>query len=89
MKKILVALLTVLIVSTMCFGFAGCALLEMFDDNKNVVDLGDGETAVKWNLVSNNNKLSNVQNAYFEFDSKNFKYYEDGVLKKQGEHHIT
>jgi len=89
MKKILVALLTVLLVSTMCFGFAGCALLEMFDDNKNVVDLGDGETAVKWNLVSNNNKLSNVQNAYFEFDSKNFKYYEDGVLKKQGEHHIT
>ena len=33
--------------------------------------------------------LSNVKSACFEFGDKNFKYYEDGMLKKEGTHRIT
>lgn len=89
MKKILVVLLATLLLCTTCFALCGCGLLEIFDDNGDVVDLGNGETPVKWNLVSNSNKLRPVYSAYFEIDSKTFKYYENDVLKKQGQHHIT
>lgn len=85
MKKILSILLAILI----AFGLTGCALTEFLDDKKEVVDLGDGETAVKWNLVVNDNEYRPVESAYFEFDQTDFKYYENGLLKKQGTHRIT
>ncbi len=85
MKRILTLLL---IISTL-LSLSGCALAELFDDGKNVVDLGDGEEAVRWNLVFNNNEYSTVNEAYFEFDKDSFRYYENGALKKEGTHRIT
>jgi hypothetical protein len=61
----------------------------LFEDNKNVVDLGNGSNYVKWNLADNNNEYSTVTDAYFEFNKDSFRYYEDGVLKKEGTHRIT
>ena len=85
MKKIL----AVLLIMIMAFGLTGCALAELFGDKDNVVDLGDGKRAVKWNLVINDNDLIPVESAYFEFDQDSFKYYENGQLKKEGTHRIT
>jgi len=85
MKKILSILLAVL----MTLGLSGCALFEFLHDGDNIVNLGDGKTAVKWHLVSNDNALKPVSSAYFEFDQTSFKYYENGVLKKEGTHRIT
>lgn len=85
MKRIISVLLIVL----MTFGFTGCALLELLKDDENVVDLGDGEAAVKWHLVSNDNAYRTVDSAWFEFDKDSFRYYENGVLKKEGTHRIT
>lgn len=85
MKKILSILLAVL----MTLGLSGCALFEFLHDGDNIVNLGDGKTAVKWHLVSNDNALKPVSSAYFEFDESSFKYYENGVLKKEGTHRIT
>ena len=82
-------LLALLIVFSMVFGFSGCALLELIQSEKAVVDLGNGENFVKWNLVSQNNEYSTVESAYFEFNEDAFKYYENGVLKKEGTHRIT
>ena len=63
MKKILV-LLIILILS---FSFSGCALTELLNDEKNVIDVSNGESYVKYNLVSNNNEYRPVESAYFEF----------------------
>ena len=73
----------------MAFGLTGCAFFDWFHDNDNVVDLGDGKNAVKWNLVSNDNEYRLVDSAYFEFTQSSFKYYENGNLKKEGTHRIT
>ena len=85
MKKIF----SVLLILSMLLCLSGCALTEMFQNKNNVVDLGSGETPVKWNLVSNTNKYSSVESAYFEFTKDSFKYYENGALKKEGTHRIT
>lgn len=71
------------------FALSGCAFGELIGNNDNVVDLGNGEELVRWNLVSQNNEYSTVKEAYFEFNEKTFRYYEDGVLKKEGGHRIT
>ena len=80
---------TVLLILSMIFSLSGCALSELFNNNKNTVDLGNGEASVKWHLVSNTNEYSTVENAYFEFTKDTFKYYENGALKKEGTHRIT
>ena len=85
MKK----LFSVLLALSLLLGLFGCAFVEMLENDKNVVDLGNGEEAVRWHLVSHNNEYSSVKEAYFEFDEKTFRYYEDGVLKKEGGHRIT
>ena len=85
MKKII----SLIIVFVTVFGLSGCAFFEIFDDNSDVVDLGEGESYVRWNLVENDNEYSTVESAYFEFNSESFKYYEDGALKKEGTHRIT
>ena len=51
--------------------------------------MGNGETSIRWNLVLNDNEYRPVESAYFEFNNKTFKYYEDGILKKEGTHRIT
>ncbi len=85
MKKILAIIFTFLI----CLTFSGCFLSELSNDKKNIVDLGNKQTFVKWNLVHNNNLYRQVESAYFEFNNETFKYYENGELKKQGSHRIT
>ena len=85
MKKIL----TFILVLAMMVSLSSCVLLELFNDQSNVVDLGNGSESVRWNLVHNNNEYSTVKSAYFEFNKDTFKYYEDGVLKKEGTHRIT
>ena len=85
MKKILAMIMAVF----MTFGLTGCALLDFLHDNDNVVDLGDGENTVIWNLVDNDNAYRPVEEAYFAFDESSFKYYENGALKKEGTHRIT
>ena len=85
MKKFL----TIIFILTMIFALSGCALLELLEDKENIVDLGNGDESVRWNLVHNNNAYSTVESAYFEFNKDSFKYYEDGVLKKEGSHKIT
>lgn len=85
MKKFL----TIIFILTMIFALSGCALLELLEDKENIVDLGNGDESVRWNLVHNNNAYSTVESAYFEFNKDSFKYYEDGVLKKEGSHRIT
>lgn len=85
MKK----LLTLILALSMILCLSSCALFELFEDNKSVVDLGNGSDYVKWNLVDNNNEYSAVAEAYFEFNKDSFRYYEDGVLKKEGTHRIT
>ena len=84
MKKVLVSIL----LFTVGLFLAGCDLIEQID-NKNVVDLGNGEKSIRWNLVLNDNKYRPVESAYFEFNNEMFKYYEDGILKKEGTHRIT
>ena len=85
MKKIL----SILLVLLMAFGLVGCSLTEFFQNEDNVVDLADGGKTVKWNLVLNDNECRPIDSAYFEFDEKTFKYYENGDLKKEGTHRIT
>ena len=85
MKK----LLTLILVLSMILTMSSCALFELLEDNKNIVNLGNGSEFVKWNLVHNNNEYSTVTSAYFEFNKDSFRYYEDGVLKKEGTHRIT
>jgi len=82
-------LLAFLFVLTTVFWLSGCVIFEFLNDGDNIVDLGNGDTFVRWNLVSNNNEYSTVKSAYFEFNKDSFKYYEDGVLKKEGSHRIT
>ena len=74
MKKFL----TIIFILTMIFALSGCALLELLEDKENIVDLGNGDESVRWNLVHNNNAYSTVESAYFEFNKDSFKYYEDG-----------
>ncbi len=85
MKK----LLALLLVLFMTIGLSGCALMELFHDKDNVVNLGDGDRTAKWHLAVNDNEYRPVDSAYFEFDKTSFKYYENGLLKKEGTHRIT
>lgn len=85
MRRILAILFVVLV----AFGLTGCSLAELFQNEDDVVDLGNGEKAVKWNLVSNDNECRPVDSAYFEFDQDSFRYYENGELKKEGTHRNT
>lgn len=85
---------TIKLLSSIIFSFSltslnSCALGEFFKNNEAIVDLGNGDRSIKWNLVVNDNKYHTVESAYFEFNNKNFKYYEDGKLKKEGTHRIT
>ncbi|MBO5287043.1 MAG: hypothetical protein J6B34_02850 [Clostridia bacterium] len=85
MRKIL----TIILILSIALGLTGCAFMELLQDGDSVVNLGDGENAVRWTLVSNDNLCSPVESAYFEFDQDSFKYYENGSLKKEGSHRIT
>ena len=85
MKKVLALCL----IWVLALSLSGCGIFDMLNDDKDVVDLGGGDTYVRWNLVWNNNEYRPVQSAYFEFNEDNFKYYENGVLKKEGTHRIT
>lgn len=85
MKKLIICLIALLIP----LNLSACALTELFNDKENIVNLGNDDKYVKWSLVENNNVYSDVESAYFEFNDKDFKYYEDGVLKKEGTHRIT
>lgn len=85
MKK----LLTVLLAMTIIFSLSGCAFAEFLENEKNAVDLGDGEEYVKWHLVENDNEYSAVESAYFEFCKDSFRYYENGELKREGEVRIN
>ena len=85
MKKLLVFLLAIL----MIVPISGCALTDLFHNNDNVVDLGNGDSFVRWTLIDNDNRYRPVNSAYFEFNKNTFKYYEDGKLKKEGTHRIT
>ena len=80
MKKYIKTALFAILVSSL----TGCAFFEVADNQKYVVDLGNGESYIKWNLVENNNEFHPVSSAYFEFSKDSFKYYEDGLLKKEG-----
>ncbi len=72
------------LLSILTSSLAGCAFFEFADNQKYVVDLGNGESYIKWNLVENNNEFHPVSSAYFEFSKDSFKYYENGLLKKEG-----
>ena len=85
MKRILSALLALIFTLSL----SGCALFELSNDGDLLVDLGNGTTAIRWNLVSDPNEYSAVESAYFEFDQTSFRYYENGALKKEGTHRIT
>lgn len=85
MKKLCTLFLALALLCSLC----GCALSEWLHDKDNVVSLGDGNTFVKWHLACNDNAYSTVRSAYFEFNESTFRYYEDGVLKKEGTHRIT
>ena len=85
MKKVLALCL----IWVLALSLSGCGIFDMLTDDKDVVDLGGGDTYVRWNLVWTNNEYRPVQSAYFEFNEDNFKYYENGVLKKEGTHRIT
>ena len=78
-----------LLIFSMIFALSGCALSEWIHDGDNLVDLGEGEAFTRWNLVDNNNAYSTVESAYFEFSEDAFRYYENGVLKKEGTQRIT
>ena len=80
MKKFVLKLLLPLIGLTL----SSCAFLEIAENKQRVVDLGDGENFVKWNLVENNNEYHQVESAYFEINKNTIRYYEDGTLKKEG-----
>lgn len=80
MKKFILELLLPVIALTL----SGCAFLEFAKNDKLVVDLGDGDTFVKWNLVENYNEYRPVQSAYFEINKDTIRYYENGNLKKEG-----
>ena len=85
MKKLLTLILTLCLTITS----TSCVFSEISNDNKNVVNLGNEDTFVKWTLVANDNEFRPVTSAYFEFNNTKFKYYEDGNLKKEGTHRIT
>ena len=80
MKKLLFVILIVFL----SLGMTGCALSELFHDKDDLIDLGEGDNTVRWNLVSNDNECRPVESAYFEFTKDSFKYYENGALKKEG-----
>lgn len=71
------------------FSLSSCAFMEMANNQKNSIDLGDGDTFVKWSLVENNNEYRPVESAYFEINKDTIRYFENGELKKEGEASIT
>ena len=64
MKKVLALCL----IWVLALSLSGCGIFDMLNDDKDVVDLGSGDTYVRWNLVWNNNEYRPVQSAYFEFN---------------------
>lgn len=72
------------ILPLLAVSLSSCAFSEFNDNDKDVVDLGNDDAYVRWNLIENNNDLRPVTSAYFEFAGTSFKYYEDGSLKKEG-----
>ncbi len=72
----------------LALALSGCSFFEFINNEQYNVDLGDGNTYVKWNLVENSNEYRPVESAYFEFSKENFRYYEDGILKKEGKSSI-
>ena len=74
----------VIVFPLVALSLSGCALFEMAENEQYNVDLGNGDNYIKWNLVENNNEYHAVTSAYFEFSKDNFRYYEDGSLKKEG-----
>ena len=74
-----------LFIPLMTLSLSGCAFFETAENKQKVVDLGDGDSFVKWSLVENNNEYHQVQSAYFEISKDTIKYFEDGTLKKEGE----
>ena len=78
-----------LLLPTMLLSLAGCAFFEFEENKEKVVDLGEGDTFVKWSIVENLNEYHPVQSAYFEVNKNAIKYYEDGVLIKEGEPHAV
>ena len=85
MKK----LLTLFLSFCMLLFAPGCAFSDLLNEEKNVVNLGEKDTFVKWNLVQNDNVYRSVESAYFQFNETKFEYYENGALKKEGTHRIT
>lgn len=81
MKRVISKICLPLIALTL----SGCAFFEFKDNEKLVVDMGDGDSYITWSLVENNNEYRPIQEAHFEINKTNFKYYEDGELKKQGD----
>lgn len=77
-------LISKLLLSVITLTLSSCAFLEIEENKKLVVDLGDGDNTVKWSLVENLNDYRPVQSAYFEVNKNTIKYYEDGTLKKEG-----
>lgn len=73
-----------LVLPFIALSLSGCAFFEFNDNNKNVVNLGDGENFVKWSLVENNNEYHHVTSAYFEVNKNTIRYFEDDTLKKEG-----
>lgn len=81
MEKFVLKLLLPLIGLTL----SSCAFLEIAENKQRVVDLGNGDSFVKWSLVENNNEYHQVETAYFEINKNTIRYYEDGALIKEGE----
>ena len=60
----------ILLVIPLLFSLASCALFEASNNDKNIVSLGNKDSYVRWNLVSNDNMVSKVKSAYFKFVNK-------------------
>mgnify|MGYP003426372934 CR=1 FL=1 len=60
MKKVLALCL----IWVLALSLSGCGIFDMLNDDKDVVNLGSGDTYVRWNLVWNNNEYRPVQSAY-------------------------
>ena len=60
MKKLTSKLMLPLLALTL----SSCAFFEFKDNEKNMVDMGNGENSIKWNLVENNNEICKYLDIY-------------------------